>query len=714
MKGWRLPVGLAVLAAALGTREGAGCGPFLMDLEFTTYHGPTPAERAAGQIGVLRPHYYREPLVLAYRALSGLPAVAEPAAVETRSTSSPMEAWLGARRQVKGASALARIDTDKTLPGSEYQSFPNCLDGAFENAAATLRARVQQWGAADARTAEWLRGQDQVFENCAGGSKIPGPLGDGDAGAAADRRYQIAAAEFYALEFDQARADFEKIAADRASPWREMAPYLAARASLRQGTIQKDDSRLRDAVRRLGDIVNDPAQQKMHAQARRLLEFARARIEPGARLAEIGAELTKPAPENFRGLLTDYTTIWDRMEEAKRSPPVDDSELADWIVATQKGGDALAKWRQRRTLPWLVTAVMWSDPARPMPGDLASAARGVAAGSPAYATVTYYSIRNLIRLGQTDEARQWSERALAAKPSDSFANLLRSERLRMARDWGEFLRYAARKPVAEGSDDLQMEEAFEGARTGKRAAALDEDSVRPLNGEVPLALWIDATRNDALTRLVRGDIARAGWVRAVVLGDEPAAKTLAGRVSDLSPEFAKEMGAYVAEQDAAARKFAAVFLMLRAPGFEPEIRAGAGRTTPVAKSDIFRDNWWALENETHGREAVHEALNDLYPQNRPGPDGFITGEQRRAGEGERKKLAETAANGVNWLAREAIAWARSHGQDPRVPRALHLVVEATHYGPADEGTHEFSRQAFEMLHQKYPASEWTKKTKYWY
>jgi len=726
MKWLRLLASLAVLAVALGPRDGNGCGPFLTDLEFTTYHGPTPAELAAGQIGVLRPHFYREPLLLAYRTLSGAPLTPEekpglehwPWLRETAGTApaaSPVERWLAARKKVAGAAAVDRIDTDRLIPGSEYQNFTNCLDGAFENATATLGRRIAQWGAADPRTAEWLKGQDQVFENCSAGPKIPPPLPAADRQAAADREYQVAAAAFYALQLDQARAAFDKIAADGASPWHDIAPYLAARASIRQGTFQKDESSLRDAVTRLRAIVKDPARSKLHDSAEGLLEFVRARLEPGKRLVELGAELMKPLPaDRFSRALTDYTTIWDRMEEAKQAPPAAESDLADWIVTVQKNGDGLAKWREVHSLAWLVAAVMGSDPRKPMPADLAAAARAVKSDSPAYPTVSYYGIRGLILQGKADDARQWTDQALAAKPSDAFANLLRAERLSIARDWTEFLRFAPRRPVAEGSDDLGTEEPLAGARTGKKAIALDSDSVRPLNREVPLKLWIDAARSDALSRTLQADIARAGWVRSVILGDTAAARTLAARVSELSPDLAPEMRAYLAEKEPGAALFTAAFLMLRAPGLEPVMRPGEGRTTPALKQDIFRDNWWDLDKQAAGREPVHDALNDLYPKDKPGPARFLPKEQRAAGEKEWTSLGDAASNGVEWLCGQAIAWAQSHPQDARVPQALHLAVDATHYGPAGDLTHKLSKQAFDILHRGYPASEWARKTKYWY
>jgi hypothetical protein len=213
---------------------------------------------------------------------------------------------------------------------------------------------------------------------------------------------------------------------------------------------------------------------------------------------------------------------------------------------------------------------------------------------------------------------------------------------------------------------------------------------------------------------LQADIAQAGWVRAVVLGDSETAKTLAGHVAQLEPQLAAEMRTYLAEKDPAAAHFAAVFLMLRAPGLEPLIRFGMGRETDVMKSDIFRDNWWLLQPAAtpYDGEHNHQALFDLYPDGHFGPTQFLPEAQRSAAEREWQQLTR-AANSVNYLCAQTLDWARIHPQDERVPQALHLAVEATHYGPADKSS-TYSHQAFDLLHRRYANSEWTRKTKYWY
>ena len=94
------------------------CGPFLPDLEYAPTHGPVPgAEQpfARGQLGVLRPHFYREPLLLAYRQLSGVPLTAEEAAAlyppaKTGAQETASSRWLTARLQVPRA-AKAEVRT---------------------------------------------------------------------------------------------------------------------------------------------------------------------------------------------------------------------------------------------------------------------------------------------------------------------------------------------------------------------------------------------------------------------------------------------------------------------------------------------------------------------------------------------------------------------------------------------------------------------------
>ena len=715
---WWLAAG-GLLLLVLLPQAGDGCGPFIETMKFTAYHGLLQSDLDAGQYGVIRPHFVRRELLLAYRALSGVPLSEKDDTSEPAPASGSVQDWLKARQEVAGAPALSQLATDRKVPGGDYQEYANCLDGAFQSAIAALRQRIAQWGAGDPQTAEWLRGQDQVFQNCAGGAVIPPALPNAAADLAADRQYQIAAAEFYAEQYDRAETDFDRIAADAKSRWHEVAPYLVARACIRHATIGGKQDKLGEAEKRLDAILHDAGRKQWHAAAGSLLEFVQSRAEPQARLVALGDELMKPeSGPRLSRILTDYTRIWDRLEETKGQPPVQQSDVAAWIATFQHPNAGPADWRSRRTLPWLVAALVWAPDKDPSNADLIRDARAVPADSPPYASAVYYGILRQIRSGEPDAARQWADDAISKLKAPSAINMLRAERLRLARDWPEFLRYATRKPVAtsifDDSDDPMTED-----ETKAHPVAFDEDAAEALDRATPLSLWIEAVRPGSFPEALQAGISRTGWVRAVLLGDVASARTLAQRTADLNPELRAEMQSYLAEKDPAAAHFAAVFLMLRGPGFEPAVRAGFGRQDKVMESDILRDNWWLLgppspANSDDAFPAMHEALYDLYPDGRFIPPAFLPTDRRAAGEGEWQKIQDRAASGVDYLCGEAIGWSKSHPRDSRVPQALHECVVATHYGPTDKASTGFSKQAFEILHRNYPNSEWAKQTKYWY
>jgi hypothetical protein len=710
--GWLAAV-VIVLAGLFGPRL-ESCGPFLSTILFTTYHGAPKGDFESGKTGVLRPHFYRADLMLAYRTLSGVKLSADEASAplnEGAPAADRVKPWMDVRGTLP--SPPSELDPDKKVPGEDYQVYPNCLAGAFTTAAETFRQRQTQWGATSANLKEWLRGQDQVFQNCSGGPVIPRELTSGDALLRADRLYQIAAAQFYAGQFAEASSTFDAIAKNPASPWHEIAPYLAARAFIRQATLEKNETGFRRAATRLEAIAKDPTRKSIQPAAKGMLDFVRAHLAPGDRLKELEKQLMQPnLGPRLQRIVTDYTLIWDHQEG---TPNVEGSDLVEWIDAFQARKPAIEKWRAKHTAPWLIAALVSADPKDPAAKDLIAAARAMTPTAPGWASATYWGIRLAILSGDTNGARQWVDQSLNLKPEPSLTNLLRSERLRLARDWNDFLRFTPRVPVAVGGIDGDTEPSSEELKD--KSVAFDQDSTEALNQRTPLSLWIDASKNDLLPKPLQAEIARAAWVRAILLEDTAAARTLATRVAELTPELAGDMRGYLAVQDAAGARFNAVFLMLRAPGFQPMVRPGFGRTTPVMSSDSFRDNWWDFPEQVNddNRDVEHDALVDLYPKGPMGPTDFLPKAQVGAAEQERQKMQERGGNGVNYLASQTITWAKAHPQDPRVPQALHLVVEATHYGPVDGTTSkQYSKQAFDILHRQYPASEWTKKTKYWY
>ena len=636
---------LLILAIPL---ELPGCGPFLPEAVFQAKGGPDGSTAFnLGQLGILLPSYARHYQVIAYRYLSGVGLNEPEAQAISAWPSSPFSwdgsdnPWLAARNKAPGVAPLQRIDSYREVEKDGlYGTYLNCNDDAFRTAASTLeRLRAKPYAA------DWIAAQDMVFADCSQGAAIPSPSSDPQ--LRADRAYQIAAAKFYSEQYDAAREDFRTIAADASSPWHDIAPYLAARCLIRAGKWP-------EAEKELQSIVDNPKLSRWHASANGLLRFVWVRLYPEDRMHELGLALAKPNSQaTIAQDLIDYRKLFD--QDVKPDPGDD---LTDWIVCYQAGGKgALEKWRVNHSLPWLVAALQYASFEGSAATDLLAAAAAVKPESPAYLTVNFHRVRLL----PPADARTLTEQLLKLEMPVSARNQFRAERLRMARNFEEFLRYAARTPV-----DYDAKPGME---------LLDDDSALVLDRALPLALLRQASGSPLLPEEIRTELRRVVAIRNLVLAQTP--------------------------------NFDGVFHLLHTPGDAPFVRAGYGRPYPPGELGMLQDSWWCQG----ATGPVHWEPSGQKPAE-PAAD-FLSAADREQAAAERQKLAALPA-APDWLGAQALAYAHGHPEDPRVPESLYLVVRATRYGCQDVQTGGVSERAFDLLHRRYPNTSWAKKTPYWY
>ena len=130
-----------------------------------------------------------------------------------------------------------------------------------------------------------------------------------------DRDYQIAAAYFYSLKFDEARARFERIAADADSPV-ATDRWLPGRADLdSSGSLGNDEKKKRElfeqAETRLQTLVRSGGK---YENAKKLLGLVRYNIHPAERVVELSRILTSGSSDNLRQDLIDFTWLLDKFE----------------------------------------------------------------------------------------------------------------------------------------------------------------------------------------------------------------------------------------------------------------------------------------------------------------------------------------------------------------------------------------------------------------
>ena len=730
----------------------SSCGPFLPSAAFTFWRMPEDAAGrfAEGQLGILQPVLRRFYLIIAYRYLTGVGLNAEerkalfgpePASQTPYSfrPDDPLQVWVKERARVTGKAAPPNINAFKAISGNDYYLvYLNCGDDAFVTARKTLDDRIRQFGAENPRVKDWVAAQDQVFDNCSGGPSIPAQLdGTSTPLMRADRAYQIAAANFYAGNTDAAEQMFRSIAADHDSPWSRIAPYLVARSLVRKATlgvkgVGADREKLTAAEAHLQGILSDPAQSVTHPAARKLLDYVRVRLAPGARMHELAKALAvKDSQATIDQSSFDYRYLYDAYERGdfggSKALPLED-DLTAWISAfqTADAAETAARWRDKRTLPWLVAALSKANAGQPGVDELIAAGQKVRRDSPAYASAAFHSIRLLIESNHTGEARSRLDQLLAADAgglTESSLNLFRAERMKIAVNWDEFLKYSARIPAGTftgfeqyGNSDVEGEDASLPEGIKPHQPAFDVDGAKILNEQTPLDLLLDAARREALPKPMRREVATSAWVRSILFEDENSAKA-AQLLQDLAPDLKEPLQKYLDASDPESRRFAAVFLMLRFPGMRPYVQAGFGRFTALEKIDNLRDNWWCPLKGTQEAPDYYRVASTLpaplhlvYPD--AGPKAhFLSPDQQARGKSEWARLLE-GPPAPEYLANQVVEWVNHHPGDARAPEALHLAVRAVRYGcAAKKGA---SREAFQLLHQKYPNSEWAQKTKYWY
>lgn len=764
-----------------------GCGPFFPEAIFTyaTHPDPPLENFLRGDLGVLQPTYARSYLYVAYRHLAGMGfdpeqqkvvlalwnerlGVRDSSAAEKRGQEVDwVQNWLNTRAKVLGIRRTYELDSyrEAVFYSSErksnvYVGYYNCLPDAFLNAVNTLSARIKQFGLTSPEVSGWVQAQDQVFANCKGPDPITGKphLPENSQASAhpilqADRSYQIAAAHFYAGNFDTARLMFENIAQDASSPWRKTAHYLIARALIRKATLmseyeKSDLATLAQADVQLRRILKDPNLNDFHPAAHRLLGFVRLRLHPRERLRELARTLLeKNAGRTLRQDLWDYTVLLDKffgirdeyeprkiLEKQARifveRPEVrEQDDLTDWVITFQTSGGqavdhAAQEWAKKRSLPWLVAAISKVSAGHGQVPFLLAATESVDPASPAFATLAFHRLRLLAETGKKEEARAELDGLLSgdhARFSLSSLNLLLALRMKIARNLDEFLQYAPRVPtgIAYDMDPLYSTANVwqeKGQEPSNGEAWFDADSARILTERMPLGLLKEAATTEILPESLRRDIALAAWSRAVVLDEEKVGNQLVPILETLLPKLKPHLHAYLSADTSAARRFAGVYAILKFPGMRPYVRAGVGRKTSFPRIDNYRDNWWCSfaprvekpywpYNWYEMWSSLSGPVQTLYRNGEVDFPDFLTENEKAAAKQEWEKLT-TVPTAPNYLGHQVIEWAKKNPSDPRVPEALHFVLRSTRYGCVDKETSKFRRAAFGLLHRRYPKSIW--------
>jgi hypothetical protein len=723
------------------------CGPFLTLLR--PVDTIRPAQLAAynrGDLGVVREHFARRYLVQAYRRFSGRPPIAvAPVAEPVRAGAyvperdrGAQKAWRDLHQRITGVDP--KTDTDRRI--GQYQFITNCLEGTFASAAATGQARADKYGATSAEVRDWVRAQDAVLANCAGDAPVlpEAAPANADALTRADRAYQTAAAYFYAMEFGEAAKRFKQIAADAASPWRPYGRYLSGRSLLRQATIAEtlDRQDMLAAQAEFRAALADRNAAVVHDSAKGLIDLITFRIDPVQRLKDVSPAIatgdTVTADqlneyERVMDVLLGDTTTFDYAGLRDKDAFGATADLNDWVSVMQGTGDgatarAVAQWKRTPSPAWLVAALWKVPPTAPEAPALLDAAGKLPATSPASLTTAFLGVRLLAARGETDRARA----LLATLPSQprsgdevETVNLLNAQRFKLARTLTELLHAAPRRVASERWDGGSWREPEDpAAPPPTREPVFDDDAGIVFSWHLPLTRLVEASTSTVLPPRLRLRVASAAFTRAWMLGRDQEALAVAPVLRALSPAAAADVQKFESAAPA-DRHIAGLRLLLRTPGLRADVTGLEDDQHYDEKElsrtfdHLFRRNWWcgfSMTNKGSG-EPDAEVVRLLYESHENLWPSFLSADERAAVQRERQAIA-ALGTAPNYLAGDAVNWAKSRPQDVDAAEALAHAVEGTRWGCTDSTTSAASRTAFQTLHKLFPKSVWAQRTKYWY
>jgi hypothetical protein len=737
---------LALLLCGIATTAQA-TGQYIQEIRFFSLSGMDPDNNLPyfhGRLGILRPTFDDNRLFAAYRQLMGgaftdaqaqqllAPCCDAPGADDDTTTT-----WSDARKRVLGPAAPSYDTASRDRPPEIAALDVSCFPNAYRNAAATLLERIKQHGATDPSVRAWTTGEDAVLANCMTDSALPPDVPDAPAWLKADRAYQIATAYFYRCDYARSAELYAAIGQDAASPWRKLARYLVARASVHAAIVAKTPDSIAAASAAVAGIAADPELADYRADAPRLAAMLAFRTQPRERAQELANSLL--AADLPASLAADLRDLRDLERFGGRY-----TDVGAWIFdidqlngekgrRTDAKADVLARWHDGHALPWLVAAMMFLEPTDPDAAEAVAAAQAIDAGSPAYYTLAWNRLRLLIGQGKADDARAELDRQLAPALPEGVDNLMRYQRLALARDIGEFAKFAVRRgeflmylydprtkldatplplPPTKWDSYLATVLSWRSELFQKNPPYFDADGAYGMTSFMPLPMMAQVVLAPGLPANIKRDIGLAVWTRAVLLDDADTAKAMADAVAPFFPQHADSWRSYRSATTAEARKVEAALLLLKLPAARPYPGYGLGYTYKRDAIGRFGPRWW-----TSGDKPFDNADDKGNPQlcvcALPMPliaPLFITAKDTLGAKADNDRLGKLPG-APTWLGSIVIPWAKAHPSDPRVPEALHNVVRATQFGDMDSDT---SEAAYNLLHSRFPRNPWTAKTPHWF
>ena len=240
---------------------------------------------------------------------------------------------------------------------------------------------------------------------------------------------------------------------------------------------------------------------------------------------------------------------------------------------------------------------------------------------------------------------------------------------------------------------------------------IDTDTAIVFNQHLPLKDLAPLVTNSTWPKQLRFELALAVWTRAVLLNQPQEARRLTPAMIAGEPGWKPWLTAYDAASTNDEHLVTGLLALMRFPSVRPYINAGAGRDEGFVGYSSYRDNWWCSDMGGFNYDTGHN-FGGAYPNPNQPPHvdlpSFVTPSMTSAAGIEQADLAKIG-DAPQYFGQQTLAWVKAHPKDPRNSELLGFALRAMRNGCNLEKSYTLKREVFNLLHTRYPESEWAKK-----
>jgi len=737
---------------------------------------------AAGKLGVISPSWAKSYLIVCYRYLNRVP-------LDKREQDSILALWhqriaemnrlsivINAANDYRDDPAVVYFDLRNQVLGKkgnrsdwryDFDYDSAVLDDAFCLAKKNLELMIKKFGCKSKQVMDWLSAQDQVFGcNDSHKSKIPPAApASADPLSKSQRDYQLAAASFYALDFNQAKQRFQTIASKNDPYWQELAEYMVSRCAVNAALLAKNESGRKQAWSRVAETLKSNPKSKYAddlVNLQTLLTYAHE--TPAESLKQLCKAVMRAHSERFGNNAGDITSLMDDSFEpyeasskselnGQMNPTglsLEKNELTDWLN-TIKGPEeevfpyiedqakkeiaerrktcaahALKRWRQTHSMPWLVAALSSNSLLLASNHDLANAANQMTPDSVTFLTARFYLIDLMIKSGRKEEARNSLLKLLQRKdlaPSDK--NIFQSQLQMVSRTPQEFFHSMIQCPTSysyssiHSGDDTPFPSNWRRVENEKSyyrcTPTICDLHCDDLNENLPFSYWVSLARDKTIPAKLHAEVIRCAWLRSVILGRESGLEDALGQAY---PSLRKLVQNYKNAPAGPEKRFSLACVILLNRGMDLDLEP-VNHHGGIDEHDYFNHNYWeteaqkSAEREPAGQIQEGDSVDTIFSSyEKPVLKSLLTRIEQKRLEAEQKVIA--ANDPPHLLCETVVGWARSHPNDPRVPEMLYRIVKLPFWSKHTQYGSRYSHAAYTLLHKQYHTSSWAKSLSWWY